>query len=129
MADRLDRIGLSNCTQRQRADEPIRLDSDDSLQHLYSPRRTRIHSKVEKGEVEARRKIIGAHGVPVEAAVDGGGLLPRQLTNVLGGGGAPSRSGQRSAGNAEIRCSSRIPRVLNEAALVLQNKGNGKVER
>jgi hypothetical protein len=50
------------------------------------------------------------------------------MAHVLDGDVASSGPGQGFAGDAEIRRATRVPRVLDEAALVLQHEGERLLE-
>ena len=109
-ADRLRDIGPPGGCERHRSDDPVGLDAEDGLQHPHGPQRTRIDRKIEDGEIEPRRQLLGAHGIPIEAPVDRDGPLPRQAANVVDGDGMPPRPCQRRMGDAELGRSARVAR-------------------
>jgi hypothetical protein len=127
-ADGIPCIRLPGGLQGDRADDPVRLHAEQALERPRGLGRSRMNGKVEHGEVEPGRKLIGQHRIPVEAAVDRGCLLLREVANVVDGSGAPPRPGQGFAGDAEIRRPAGIPGMPDESALVPQHEGEGRIE-
>jgi hypothetical protein len=121
-------IGRAGGGERDRSDDPVRLDAESRLQHFGGPRRPGIDREIEDGEVEARRKLIGAHNIPIKPPVDGHRLLPAQAANVVDGRRTILHPRERLTGDAELGRSTGIAGMLNEAALVLQHMCGGLFE-
>lgn len=128
VADRLLGIGLPGRLQGHGAYNPVRRDTEKALEHAHGFRGSRMHGKIEQGEVEPWRKLIGENRIPVEAPIDGSRLLLREMPNIVDGSPASSGPGQGFASDAEVGRAPRIPRVLDETALMLQHEGKRSIE-